>query len=67
MILEVRDAIGDIIYVINGMGVSFGFNIDECYNKFCNIKNSSSIFENVKVLYKSLDKINREDIFNQKE
>ena len=45
---EVRDALGDIIYVVNGMGVSFGLDIDKLYKDYYDEEKkyeSHSLFE----------------------
>lgn len=64
---EVRDAIGDIIYVINGMGVSFGINIDKYYCDVFNLTYKvNSIYENVKKKYTNIKLVNTDNLFNNK-
>ena len=65
--IEIRDAIGDIIYVINGMAVSFGFNIDLKFKFLNKIENNNSIFENVKEIYHNIKKFDKSNYYNSKE
>lgn len=34
-LIEQLDAIGDLLYVVYGAGVSFGINLDQAFNQFC--------------------------------
>lgn len=60
---EVRDAIGDIIYVINGMAVSFGFNIDKEYSNFYKNNNNISIFKKVLSMYNDISPYDINQVF----
>lgn len=60
---EIRDAIGDIIYVINGMGVSFGIDIDECYKDHFLKENNMSIFKHIKKVYKNTKVLTKEEVY----
>lgn len=56
--VEVRDAIGDIIYVVNGMGVSFGIDIDKNFRSMYDRSeefNKLSLFGIVKEINKKID------------
>ena len=66
-IIETRDAIGDIIYVINGMGVSFGYNIDEEFEKVYKRDKDLSLFQNINKNYlRKIDRIeNDKDVFKR--
>ena len=55
-ILEVADALTDILYVTYGAGHSFGINLDKCFDEVQN-SNMSKLDENGKPIYNESGKV----------
>jgi len=55
-ILEVADALTDILYVTYGAGHAFGINLDKCFNEVQN-SNMSKLDENNKPIYNEFGKV----------
>ena len=55
-ILEVADALTDILYVTYGAGHAFGINLDKCFEEVQN-SNMSKLDENGKAIYNSDGKV----------
>ena len=55
-ILEVADALTDILYVVYGAGHAFGINLDECFNEVQE-SNMSKLDENGKPIYNEHGKV----------
>ena len=55
-ILEVADALTDILYVTYGAGHAFGINLDKCFAEVQN-SNMSKLDENGKPIYNELGKV----------
>ena len=55
-LLEVADALTDILYVTYGAGHAFGINLDECFNEVQN-SNMSKLDLNGKPIYNELGKV----------
>ena len=55
-ILEVADALTDILYVTYGAGHAFGINLDECFNEV-QTSNMSKLGENGKPIYNEAGKV----------
>ena len=55
-ILEVADALTDILYVTYGAGHAFGINLDECFNEVQE-SNMSKLGENGKPIYNENGKV----------
>ena len=55
-LLEVADALTDILYVTYGAGHAFGINLDECFNEVQN-SNMSKLGLNGKPIYNELGKV----------
>ena len=55
-ILEVADALTDILYVTYGAGHAFGINLDKCFNEVQE-SNMSKLGENGKPIYKENGKV----------
>ena len=55
-LLEVADALTDILYVTYGAGHAFGINLDECFNEVQN-SNMSKLGENGKPIYNDSGKV----------
>jgi len=55
-ILEVADALTDILYVTYGAGHAFGINLDKCFNEVQN-SNMSKLGENGKPIYNEHGKV----------
>ena len=55
-LLEVADALTDILYVTYGAGHAFGINLDECFNEVQN-SNMSKLDENGKPIYNENGKV----------
>ena len=55
-LLEVADALTDILYVTYGAGHAFGINLDKCFNEVQN-SNMSKLDENGKPIYSENGKV----------
>ena len=55
-ILEVADALTDILYVTYGAGHAFGINLDQCFNEVQK-SNMSKLAENGKPIYNEAGKV----------
>ena len=55
-LLEVADALTDILYVAYGAGHAFGINLDKCFDEVQN-SNMSKLDENGKPIYNDLGKV----------
>ena len=55
-LLEVADALTDILYVTYGAGHAFGINLDKCFQEVQN-SNMSKLDENEKPIYNELGKV----------
>ena len=55
-IIEVADALTDILYVTYGAGHAFGINLDECFNEVQN-SNMSKLGDNGKPIYNENGKV----------
>ena len=55
-LLEVADALTDILYVTYGAGHAFGINLDKCFNEVQN-SNMSKLDENGKPIYNDAGKV----------
>ena len=55
-LLEVADALTDILYVTYGTGHAFGINLDECFEEVQN-SNMSKLDENGKPIYNESGKV----------
>ena len=55
-IIEVADALTDILYVTYGAGHSFGINLDKCFNEVQN-SNMSKLDENKQPIYNDSGKV----------
>ena len=55
-LLEVADALTDILYVTYGAGHAFGINLDQCFNEVQN-SNMSKLGENGKPIYNEGGKV----------
>lgn len=55
-IIEVADALTDILYVTYGAGHSFGINLDKCFNEVQN-SNMSKLDENKQPIYNDNGKV----------
>ena len=55
-LLEVADALTDILYVTYGAGHAFGINLDECFEEVQN-SNMSKLDENGKPIYNDSGKV----------
>ena len=55
-LLEVADALTDILYVTYGAGHAFGINLDECFDEVQN-SNMSKLDENGKPIYNDSGKV----------
>ena len=55
-LLEVADALTDILYVTYGAGHAFGINLDKCFNEVQN-SNMSKLDENGKPIYNENGKV----------
>ena len=55
-LLEVADALTDLLYVTYGAGHAFGINLDKCFNEVQN-SNMSKLDINGKPLYNELGKV----------
>ena len=55
-LLEVADALTDILYVTYGAGHSFGINLDKCFEEVQN-SNMSKLDENGKPIYNEYGKV----------
>ena len=55
-LLEVADALTDILYVTYGAGHAFGINLDKCFNEVQN-SNMSKLDQNGKPIYNELGKV----------
>ena len=55
-LLEVADALTDILYVTYGAGHAFGINLDKCFEEVQN-SNMSKLDENVKPIYNEHGKV----------
>ena len=55
-LLEVADALTDILYVTYGAGHSFGIDLDKCFNEVQN-SNMSKLDENDKPIYNDAGKV----------
>ena len=55
-LLEVADALTDILYVTYGAGHAFGINLDECFNEVQN-SNMSKLGEDGKPIYNESGKV----------
>jgi len=55
-ILEVADALTDILYVTYGAGHAFGINLDKCFDEVQN-SNMSKLDENNKPIYNEFGKV----------
>ena len=55
-LLEVADALTDILYVTYGAGHAFGINLDKCFDQVQN-SNMSKLDENGKAIYNDSGKI----------
>ena len=55
-LIEVADALTDLLYVTYGAGHAFGINLDECFNEVQN-SNMSKLDENGKPIYNEAGKV----------
>ena len=55
-LLEVADALTDILYVTYGAGHAFGINLDKCFNEVQN-SNMSKLDDNGKPIYNEIGKV----------
>ena len=55
-IIEVADALTDILYVTYGAGHAFGINLDKCFNEVQN-SNMSKLDDNGKPIYNEFGKV----------
>ena len=55
-LLEVADALSDILYVTYGAGDAFGIDLDKCFNEVQN-SNMSKLDENGKPIYNDAGKV----------
>ena len=55
-LLEVADALTDILYVTYGAGHAFGINLDKCFNEVQN-SNMSKLDDNGKPIYNDSGKV----------
>ena len=55
-LIEVADALTDILYVTYGAGHSFGINLDKCFNEVQN-SNMSKLDENKQPIYNDSGKV----------
>ena len=55
-LLEVADALTDILYVTYGAGHAFGINLDDCFNEVQN-SNMSKLGEDGKPIYNEFGKV----------
>ena len=55
-LLEVADALTDILYVTYGAGHAFGINLDDCFNEVQN-SNMSKLGEDGKPIYNDFGKV----------
>ena len=55
-LLEVADALTDILYVTYGAGHAFGINLDKCFEEVQN-SNMSKLDENGKPIYNEIGKV----------
>jgi predicted HAD superfamily Cof-like phosphohydrolase len=55
-LLEVADALTDILYVVYGAGHAFGFDLDKCFNEVQN-SNMSKLDNNGKPIYNDTGKV----------
>ena len=55
-LIEVADALTDILYVTYGAGHAFGINLDKCFNEVQN-SNMSKLDENGKPIYNDSGKV----------
>ena len=55
-LLEVADALTDILYVTYGAGHAFGINLDKCFDEVQN-SNMSKLGKNGKPIYNELGKV----------
>ena len=55
-LLEVADALTDILYVTYGAGHAFGINLDECFNEVQN-SNMSKLGDDGKPIYNESGKV----------
>ena len=55
-LLEVADALTDLLYVTYGAGHAFGINLDKCFNEVQN-SNMSKLGEDGKPIYNELGKV----------
>ena len=55
-LLEVADALTDILYVVYGAGHAFGINLDKCFEEVQN-SNMSKLDENGKPIYNESGKV----------
>ena len=55
-LLEVADALTDILYVTYGAGLAFGINLDKCFEEVQN-SNMSKLDENWKPIYNESGKV----------
>jgi Uncharacterized protein conserved in bacteria len=55
-LLEVADALTDILYVTYGAGHAFGINLDKCFNEVQN-SNMSKLDDNGKPIYNDAGKV----------
>ena len=55
-LLEVADALTDILYVTYGAGHAFGINLDKCFNEVQN-SNMSKLDDNGKPIYNEAGKV----------
>ena len=55
-LLEVADALTDILYVTYGAGHAFGINLDKCFEEVQN-SNMSKLDENGKPIYNEMGKV----------
>ena len=58
-LLEVADALTDILYVTYGAGHAFGINLDECFNELIKVQNSnmSKLGDDGKPIYNENGKV----------
>ena len=55
-LLEVADALTDILYVAYGAGLAFGIDLDKCFNEVQN-SNMSKLDDNGKPIYNEMGKV----------
>ena len=55
-LLEIADALTDILYVTYGAGHAFGINLDKCFNEVQN-SNMSKLDQNGKPIYNEMGKV----------